>query len=142
MILCMENPKESTSKLLELIEEFSNVAGYKINAQTSVAFLYMNNKTEEREITGSSPFTIAPKIICYLGSKLTRDIKDLYSRNYKSLFFFKILFIYSTKIETASKRGNTSRGSGRGRSRLPAEKPDVGLDPRTLGSRPEPKADA
>ena len=44
--------------------------------------------------------------------------------------------------ETASERGNTSRGSGRGRSRLLAEKPDVGLDPRTLGSRPEPKADA
>ena len=57
------------------------------------------------------------------------------------VFFFKILFIYSTEIETASKSGNTSRGRG-GRSRLPAEKPDVGLDPRTLGSHPEPKADA
>ena len=44
--------------------------------------------------------------------------------------------------ETASERGNTSRGSGRGRSRLLAEEPYVGLDPRTLGSRPEPKADA
>ena len=50
MILCMENPKESTSKLLELIEEFSNVAGYKINAQKSVAFLYTNDEMEEREI--------------------------------------------------------------------------------------------
>ena len=49
-------------------------------------------------------------------------------------FFFKILFIYLTDRETASERGNTSRGSGRGRSRLPAEEPDVGLDPRTLGS--------
>ena len=47
-----------------------------------------------------------------------------------------------TEIETASERGNTSRGSGRGRSRLPAEEPDVGLDPITLGSRPEPKAEA
>ena len=54
----------------------------------------------------------------------------------------KILFIYLIAIETASERGNTSRGSGRGRSRLQAEEPDVGLDPRTLGSRPEPKADA
>ena len=44
--------------------------------------------------------------------------------------------------ETASERGNTSRGSGRGRSRLLAEEPDVGLDPRTLGSCPELKADA
>ena len=47
-----------------------------------------------------------------------------------------------TETETASKRGNTSRGSGRGRSRLIAEEPDVGFDPRTLGSRPEPKAEA
>ena len=47
-----------------------------------------------------------------------------------------------TEIETASERGNTSRGSGRGRSRLIAEESDVGLDPITPGSRPEPKADA
>ena len=47
-----------------------------------------------------------------------------------------------TEIETDSERGNTSRGSGRGRGRLIAEEPDVGLDPITLGSRPEPKADA
>ena len=55
--------------------------------------------------------------------------------------FLKILFIYLIGRETASERGNTSRASGRGRSRLPAEEPDVGLDPRTLGSCPEPKAD-
>ena len=54
----------------------------------------------------------------------------------------KSLFIYLTEIETASERGNTSRGSGRGRSSLPVEEPDVGIDPRTPGSRPEPKADA
>ena len=57
-------------------------------------------------------------------------------------FFLKILFIYFTEIETASERGNTSRGSGRGRRRLLAEEPDVGLDPVTPGSRPELKADA
>ena len=56
-------------------------------------------------------------------------------------FFFKI-FIYLFDRETASERGNTSRGSGRGRSRLIAEEPDVGLDPITLGPCPEPKADA
>ena len=47
-----------------------------------------------------------------------------------------------TEIETASERGNTSRGSGRGRSRLIVEGPDVGLDPRMPGPRPEPEADA
>ena len=47
-----------------------------------------------------------------------------------------------TEIEIASERLNTSRGNGRGRSRLIAEEPDVGLDPTTPGSRPEPKADA
>ena len=57
-------------------------------------------------------------------------------------YFLKILFIYLTEIETASERGNTSRGSGSGRSRLIAEKPDVGLDTIALGSRPEPKAEA
>ena len=54
----------------------------------------------------------------------------------------KIFFIYLTQKETARERGNTSRGSGRGSSRLPAEEPDVGLDPITTGSLPEPKADA
>uniref|UniRef100_A0A7N5K9P1 RNA-directed DNA polymerase n=1 Tax=Ailuropoda melanoleuca TaxID=9646 RepID=A0A7N5K9P1_AILME len=85
MILYMENPKESTPKLLEVIEQFSKVAGYKINAQKSVAFLYTNNETEEREIRESIPFTITPKTIRYLGINLTRDVKDLYPRNYRSL---------------------------------------------------------
>ena len=58
------------------------------------------------------------------------------------IIFLKILCIYSIEIETASERGNTSRGSGRGRSRLIAQKPDVGLDLTMLGLRPEPKADA
>ena len=57
-------------------------------------------------------------------------------------FCFLKDFIYLTEIETASERGNTSRGSGRGRSRLIAEEPDVELDPRTPGSCPEWKADA
>ena len=50
MIFYVENPKDSTKKLLELIHEFSKVAGYKINVQKSVAFLYMNNETTGREI--------------------------------------------------------------------------------------------
>ena len=56
--------------------------------------------------------------------------------------FLKILFIYLTGREIASERGNTSRGSGRGRSMVIAEEPDVGLDPRTLGSWSETRADA
>ena len=61
MILYMENPKDSTRKLLELIHEFSTVAGYKINAQKSVAFLYTNKEATEREIKELILFTIAPK---------------------------------------------------------------------------------
>ena len=84
MILYVENPKDSTPKLLELTQEFSKVSGYKINAQKSVAFLY-TNKTEEREIKESIPFTIAPKTIRYLGINLTKEAKNLYSENYKVL---------------------------------------------------------
>ena len=50
MVLYIENPKDSTRKLLELINEYSKVAGYKINTQKSLAFLYTNNKKTEREI--------------------------------------------------------------------------------------------
>ena len=62
MILYVENPKVSIPKLLELIQQFSNVAGYKINAQKSVAFLYTNNETEEREIKESIPLTVVPQL--------------------------------------------------------------------------------
>ena len=59
MILYIENPKDSISKLLELISEFSKVAGYKINTQKSLVFLYTNNEKSERGIEESIPFTIA-----------------------------------------------------------------------------------
>ena len=85
MILYIENPKDSTPRLLELIQQFGSVAGYKINAQKSMAFLYTNNETEEREIKESIPFTIAPKSIRYLGINLTKDVKDLYPKNYRTL---------------------------------------------------------
>ena len=61
MILYIENPKNATKKLLELINEFGEVAGYKINAQKSLAFLYTNNERSEREIKETIPFTIATK---------------------------------------------------------------------------------
>ena len=57
MILYIDNPKDSVRKLLELISEFSKVAGYKINTQKSLAFLYTNNEKSEREIKKSIPFT-------------------------------------------------------------------------------------
>ena len=61
MILCIENPKDSTRKLLELINEYSKVAGYKINTQKSLAFLYTNNEKVEKAIKETIPFTIAMK---------------------------------------------------------------------------------
>ena len=61
MILYIENPKDSIRKLLKLISEFSKVAGYKINTEKSLAFLYTNNEKSEREIKESVPFTIAKK---------------------------------------------------------------------------------
>ena len=59
MILYIENPKDSPRKLLELINDCSKVAGYKINTQKSLAFLYTNNEKTEREIKETIPFTIA-----------------------------------------------------------------------------------
>ena len=85
MILYIENPKDATRKLLELINEFGKVAGYKINTQKSVAFLYANNKRSEREIKETIPFTISSKRIKYQGINLSKEAKDLYSENYKSL---------------------------------------------------------
>ena len=73
------------SRLLELIQQFGSVAGYKINAQKSVTFLYTNNETEEREIKEPIPFTTASKTIRYLGINLTNEVKVLYSKNYRTL---------------------------------------------------------
>ena len=67
MILYVENPKDSTRTSLNLINEYSKVAGYKINTQKSLAFLYTNNEKTEREIKQTIPFTIATKRIKYLG---------------------------------------------------------------------------
>ena len=61
MILYIEKPKDATRKLLELINEFSKVAGYKINTQKSVAFIYTNNEWSWREIKETIPFTISSK---------------------------------------------------------------------------------
>ena len=63
MILYIKNPKDTTRKLLELINEFSKVAGYKINIRKSVAYLYTNNKRSQREIKETVLFTIISKRI-------------------------------------------------------------------------------
>ena len=88
----MENRKYYTKKLLELIHEF-RVTGYKINAQKSVAFLYTNNEATEREIKELIPFTIAPKTLKYLGINLTKEVKNLYTENYRK-------FIKETEEDT------------------------------------------
>ena len=74
MILYIENPKDSTRKLLELINEYSKVAGYKINTQKSLAFPYIiYNEKIEREFKETVPFTIATKRIQYLGIYLPKE---------------------------------------------------------------------
>ena len=85
MLLYIENPKDSIRKLLELISEFSKVAGYTINTQKSLAFLYTNNEKSEREIKESIPSTIAIKILKYLGINLPKETKEPYIENYKTL---------------------------------------------------------
>ena len=65
-----------------LISEFSKIAGYKINTQKSLAFLYTNNEKSERAIKESIPFTIATKRIKYLGISLPKEMKELYTENY------------------------------------------------------------
>ena len=85
MTLYIENPKDATRKLLELINEFGKVAGYKIKAQKSLVFLYTNDEKSEREIKETHPFTIATKRIKDLGINLPKETKELYAENYKTL---------------------------------------------------------
>ena len=85
MILYIENPKDTTRKLLDLINEYSKVSGYKINIQKSLIIPYANNEKTEREIKETIPFTIAMKRIKYLGMYLPKETKDLYIENYKTL---------------------------------------------------------
>ena len=82
MIVNIENHKDSTQKLLKLINEFSRVGGYNINIQKWIAFLYTNNEILEREYKNAIPLKYAPKIK-YLGVNLTKDVKDLYAEAIK-----------------------------------------------------------
>ena len=80
MILYIENPEDATRKLLELINEFIKVSGYKNNTQKFLAFLYTNNRRLE-----TIPLTIASKRIKYLGINLPKVARDLNCENYKML---------------------------------------------------------
>ena len=85
MILYIENPKDIIRKLLELISKCSKFAGYRINTQKSIAFLYTYNEKSAREIKEYNPFTIATKRIKYLGINLPKETKELYTENHKML---------------------------------------------------------
>ena len=85
MIVYMENPIDSTKKLLDVINEFGKTVGYKVNIQKSKAFLYTNNETSEADIRKKIPFDTATRKIKYLGINLTKEVKDLYSENYTTL---------------------------------------------------------
>jgi hypothetical protein len=84
MILYLKDQKNSTPKLLDTINSYSKVAGYKINSQKSLAFLYTNEEQIEKEYMETIPFALASKKSKYLGVNL-KDMNDLYKENYKPL---------------------------------------------------------
>ena len=81
----IENSKHATRRVLELINEFSKVTGYKINTQKCLAFLSTNNEKLERKIKETIPFTFTVKIIKYLGINLPKEAKYLYAEYYKTM---------------------------------------------------------
>ena len=85
MIVYISNPKNSTRELLNMINSFSKVAGYKINTNKSMAFFYTKDKQADKEIRETTPFTIVTNNIKYLGMTLTKEVKDLHDKNFKSL---------------------------------------------------------
>ena len=85
VILYIENPKDTTRKLIELVNEYSKVSGYKINIEKSLVFLYTNNEETEKEITETISFMIAMRRTKYLGINLPKETKDLYIENHKTL---------------------------------------------------------
>jgi hypothetical protein len=81
VVACTSNPKNSTIELLQLINNFSKVARYKIHSNRSVAFLYMKEKQAEKEIREIIPFTVATNSIKYLGITLTKQVKTFMTIN-------------------------------------------------------------
>jgi hypothetical protein len=85
MIVYISDLKNSTRELLNLLNGFSAVAGYKINSNKSMAFLYTKDKWIDKEIREATPFTIVTNNIIYLGVTLTKEVKYLYDKNFKSV---------------------------------------------------------
>jgi hypothetical protein len=85
MIVYISDPKNSARELINLINSFCEVAEYKINSNYSMAFLYTKNKQAEKEIRETTPFSIVTNNIKYLGMTLTKEVKNLYDKNFKSL---------------------------------------------------------
>ena len=77
--------QKCTREIVNLIYDFSAVGEYKINSNISVAFLYRKDKQAEQEIRETTPFSIVTNNIKYLGMTLTKEVKDLYDKNFKSL---------------------------------------------------------
>ena len=107
MILYIENPNDATRKLLELINEYDKVAGYKINTRKSLEFLYTNHEKTERQIKETIPFTIVTKRIKYLGINLLKETKD-----------WDFLLAQWLRLCT-SNTGDMSSIPGQGRSHIP-----------------------
>ena len=85
MIVYISDPKNSTRELLQLINTFCKVTGYKINSKKSVALLYTDDTLVEKGIREASPFTMATNNIKYIGVTLIKNVKDLYCKNFESL---------------------------------------------------------
>jgi hypothetical protein len=85
MIVYINDLKNFPRGLLSQINSFSAVARYKINSNKSVSFLYTKDKQAQKEIRETTPFTIVTNNIKYLGVTLTKEVKDLYGKNFKSL---------------------------------------------------------
>jgi hypothetical protein len=85
MIVYIRDPEHSTRELLQQINNFSKVTGYKINSNKSVAFLQINDKWAEKKIRETTPFTIVTNNIKYLGVTLAKQVKGQYDKNFKSL---------------------------------------------------------
>jgi uncharacterized protein (DUF927 family) len=85
MMVYISHPKNSTRELLNMVNSFSEVAGYKINSNKSMAFLYTKDKQAEKVIRETTPFTIVTNNITFLGVTLTKEVKDVYDINFKTL---------------------------------------------------------
>ena len=81
MIVYLSDPRHSTRELLNLINNFSKVSGYKITSSKSVTFLYSKDKEAEKGIREMTPFSIVTNNIKYVGVTLTKQVKDLYGKN-------------------------------------------------------------